>query len=430
MAELEAGAEIPGTNGCTFVEELAAEPWGKIERAKHPGHGDVLLVRYTTGEGRQLFEEAREGLEKWKSIRENNLCLQFLAIHEINGDIDTPYLVIEDGGGRPMADPSIMGGDIPQAPVVFWEWANRAIVEAHDCDFSHIGLSGLTLFVTGQEDPAYRILPIAPGARKKAALVNGGRYIPEEIESALPLDELNPDSYAAALMTAQWLTGQADPPTHGEAFREAIPYQRLRVAITNGLVPSGGKYGDPKLTEIALRRWFRMEMAEDLKEIREAKEASERTPFQQKLHDNRKLITQGGIGLGVVVLLLILVMALPRMFTTRDTINTPYGLVNLFHAALIEKNAAGAKGYTSGEATPQTDRLLDLINEMQERNLASPFNRAVPQVAGAGGMRTVKTDLRGSAGDTFIQTEMNIQENPDGTWTIVGLFFTPMRELE
>ncbi|MCC5876469.1 MAG: hypothetical protein JJU11_09660, partial [Candidatus Sumerlaeia bacterium] len=202
MDELEKGAEIPGTGNCILMEQLAAEPWGTVERATHPVHGDVLLVRYTSEEGKRLFAEAQPGLGKWKSTRENNLCEHLLSIHEIHGESETPYLVVEDGGGRPIEDPSILEGEIPQAPVVFWEWANRAIVEAHDCDFPHIGINALTLFATGNEDSPYRILPIAPGARKHASLVNGGLYIPPEITSDTALDELNPDSYAIALMTA------------------------------------------------------------------------------------------------------------------------------------------------------------------------------------------------------------------------------------
>ncbi|MCC5875474.1 MAG: hypothetical protein JJU11_04565, partial [Candidatus Sumerlaeia bacterium] len=223
---------------------------------------------------------------------------------------------------------------------------------------------------------------------------------------------------------------QKNPPTGGDQLRDAIPYQRLRVALTNGLKPSRGRYGDPKLTEIALRRWFRMEMEADINDITMAQAAAERTPLQQKIHENKKLLTQAGIGAGVLVVIILLVLAIPRMFTSRDSTQTPYGLVNLYHAALIDRNADAAKSYTTGEATPQTDRLLELIEEMKSQNLASDFSNAIPQVAGAGPVRTVKTDLRGSAGDTFIQTEMNISQGDDGIWVINGLFFNPTRELE
>lgn len=431
MSGNNVGDTIPGTNGLTHLETLHEGPWGRVVRAGRPDdEGTALVVCYTGAEGALLFAEAKAGLELWKRIREENNCPQLLDIEDIREEADEGVVIVGDPGVKPLVHPPAGGDSRLEAAVVFWEWGNRALLDARNCDFNHLGLSPITVFESpdpGDGSP-YRILPLAPGARGAALAIAGGRYTPPEISSPTPHDELDADSFALAVLTVESLAGGTDVGLDPDSIRQAIPFPRLRTILSNSLSPSGGTYADPNLTAIALRRWLKHERDADLKEVRAKTEALGRSPLQQKLHDNRRILLQAAGGVVGLVLIVALLMAIPAMITPTPTRSTPYGLLSLFHEALLEGDAAAATELTAGEASGQVAPLLALIDQMQEQNLASPFARAIPQVSGDGPVRTAKADLRGTAGDAFIETEMTLRQDDNGQWAISALFFRPLRE--
>jgi hypothetical protein len=427
LAEIEAGQEL-GTSGYTEVEIHASEPWGMVARGRNAAGQTALVVIYQGDIGRALFEEARPGLEKWQSLCRERLTPALMAIDQISDGPDAPFVVVADPGGQPLAlRPPVPVAD-PRDAVRPMIDVMRAVLSAANFELILPGVSSTTVYIT----PAggVMLLPVAPGARRHQHLIAGGRYAAPELQGNTPVDEIHAESHAIAWLVAEQVAANRQLPRDQAALASAIPYPRLRTVLRNGMSPINGCYGDEKLTLIALERWVKEQAEEDLGEIREASAAATRKPWQQWLHDHKALIKRIGIPVGglagVVLVLMLLVMCL----STPRNPTTPYGMLNLYFEALMTRDAAKTRVYTEGEATPQTDAMLGMIQMMEQGRKASRWNKAVPQVSGSGDVRNVKVDLKGVSGDLFMVAEMTIAKKPDGNWVIRTLFFDSARKDE
>ncbi|CAN5171959.1 hypothetical protein BH09SUM1_BH09SUM1_32020 [soil metagenome] len=427
MSEFDPQSAVARTS-CTLTALVAEEEWGALWRGTHPEKGNVLVVIYGPSVGGLgLYDEAAASLQQWERLASGGTAPGLLKIYQVAREENVVVLVAEDPGGRFLGE---FAGDatigLKDMGRCFAAIARSLIIaRAYEIPFV-----GLTMFGAvedkSQKDFPWRLLPIAPGARR-ASVLAAGRYAPPELADAASLPELNADSYSLARLWVDVLAQDNSFDFTKEKLREVVPYPRLRTMLNNGLTPAKGAYGDPKLTQIAIDRWLKEAADEDLKEVKETADAAGRSVAQQKLHENKGLLAKVGIGLAAVAVLVLLVMAVPAMFRSTNTNKTPYGTLNLYFAALAKGDTAGAKSYTMGEATPQTDNLKAEIERMEKAGLASKFGEGVPQVHGDGDVRTVKADLKGENHDLFMNVEMTIRKQPMTDWKIDTLFFKPLR---
>jgi hypothetical protein len=135
---------------------------------------------------------------------------------------------------------------------------------------------------------------------------------------------------------------------------------------------------------------------------------------------------QVGIGLGAAVLL----VAAWLFFQPRATLNSHYGALRLFTRALEARDLAAMQRATTGPATTMCADVLATITEMEREAKASRFARATYNVGGApAGTSAVSATVtcRGVSGDAFLQVDMNLVRQADGTWRIAELGTRPLR---
>lgn len=426
MATWQAGQAIAGT-GLTLRQRLSGEePWGTIWRTTHQTHGLTITVFYRGDVGRALFEEAQPGLRRWQELAGRSIA-GLLPILDINPN--ALCVTVADPGGPTLRERFAAGWQTLREPADALIALAKVLVFTKTYELPAVGITPDTVIETGKNpDAPWCLLPVAPGVRQHAGQMAAGRYTAPEVSGDAPLLDLNSDSYAMSWLALDIYRQDFSAPRDPATLRTELPFPRLRTILGNGLRPTKGVYDDPKFFQLALERWVKNEMAEDWKEEQERQAASVRKPWQQKLHDNQVLLKRVGIGAGSLLLVIFLVMCIPRLFTTSNTEKTPYGTVNLFFERLKAGDVAGAQKYTTGGATIQADALLREIRGMEAKNLTSRFGSAIPQVQGAGDVRTVKIDLKGVNGDLFMMAEMTIRQQPGGIWRVDELYYKPLRE--
>ncbi len=430
--DLSQGMNAPGGEG--VVEScLVREPWGEVWRGSHPRHGAALFVVYTGPHGPALFAEALPGLRRWQQVAQSGTCPELIAIHEIR-EGSPAVVVAADPGGPTLREIAAKGPIEPRKAMTIVRHAARAVLLARSYDTQAAGLSPDLLFQAPAGSPAdappWRLLPVGPNAPRAIVHVAGGRYLPPETAGHPSFLELCPDSYGLAWLAVELIAGDFMLPRDHTRIKEWIPYARLRTMLANGLTPAKGSYGDPKLIQLGIDRWLKTEAVEDIAEVEAAKRATERPPALNWIHQHRRTLIQAGVGVLVLLVILCGIYAVPRMLTPGNTTKTPYGVTNLFFEALVARDANKARGLAQGEGAGQVDRILEEIARMERDGLASPFAKAVPQVAGAGPARTVKVDLKGKNNDLFMIAEMTIRETATGDWKVDTLFFEPTRTKE
>jgi len=412
--------------GLTGASSICREEWGAIYRATHRTYGPVIAVLYAP-ESRSLFDAALPGLERWGNIAGGTVP-GLLQIREVNGETDTPLVICTDPGGPTLADYAAEPRALKDIAAVFLD-AARDLALAKTYEINLAGLTPFTLLLDPQAK-AWKLLPVFPNSARGVKQLTGGRYAPPELEVGARLDELNADSYALARLWVDVLAGMPDRPLTPEAMRELIPHPRLRTLLRNGLTPSRGVYGETKLAQLGIERWLKKEADEDIAEVEEAAASAQRTPMQQKLHEYRPLLIKAGIAAAILLVLVALLVALPKMFATPKTTKTPYGMLALWGDALVARNAPLARNYTNPGAAAQSDALISDIERMERDALASRLKTVTPNVAGDGNTRTAKIDLYGTSGDLFMKAEATIKADDSGNWKIDTLFFQPQREKE
>lgn len=422
MATWQAGQTIAEA-GVTLRQRIGGEePWGVIWRGTHATHGPVIAVFYRGDVGRALFDEARAGLARWQELAAAKLVAGLLPILELNED--APYLLVPDGGGRTIRERFVGGWPSLREPADALVAIAKILVYTKTYELPAVGITPDNVIESGPHgDAPWSLIPVAPSATRQAAQVSAGRYAAPEVVAGGNIAELNADSYGLSWLALDIYRKDFSAPRDPARIREQLPYQRLRTILGNGLRLNKGIYDDPKFFQLALERWIKNEMAEDSKEEDERQAAQVRKPWQQKLHDNRTIITRAGIALGSVILLLLMVMCVPKLFVAGATEKTPHGLVKLYYKALVANDPATAKKYTTNMAGPMTDQLLAEIHSMEAKSQCSKFAQAVPGIQGDGAARNVKTDLKGKNGDLFMMTEMTIRQQPGGEWRIDELYF-------
>lgn len=418
--------------GCTLRESLHLADWGSIWRGEHPAHGPIIAVLYDGAGGPDLFKEALPGLKRWKSLNETATAMEFVSLLEIREDPVAPATLCADPGGPTWRAYSNAAAEDPEAIIRGIKDLALGLVMTRTYDIEVLGIFPEAIIgadpkggLDAKQKP-WRLIPVAPGVRR--SIVAGGRYYPPEFSQDSNLSQLCPDTYGLVWIAIESLSGDPTLGRDPALLQEKVRLRRLRLVLGNGVKPSQGSYGDPKLLQLGLDRWLKNEASEDLDEIRQAEAAARRTGKQQFIFEHRRLLIGAGIGFLALLALIGCLLALPALFIPRATTGTPVGISQLFCEALVDRDAAKAKSYTTGEATAQVDRLLADIERMETENLTSRFAKASPMVRGAGETRTVKADLYGSAGDAFMVIEFTIREQEEDRWAVVNLFFQPLRE--
>lgn len=431
MAQRVAGTEIPSLSS-TLREPLHRASWGDIWRAEHQSHGAVILVLYDGEGGPDLFREALPGLKRWKTLNETATATEFVTLLEIIEHPTAPATISADPGGPTWKAFTTAASEDPVALVRAVREVALGLVMTRTYDIEVLGIFPDAIVganpkggLDAKQKP-WRLIPVAPGVRRVA--VAEGRYYPPEFTPDCNALQLCPDTYGLVWIAIEALSGEPNLPREPALLHEKVRLQRLRLVLGNGVKPSQGSYGDPKLLQLGLDRWIKNEAEEDLEEIRRAEAAARRTGKQQFLFEHRRLLIGSAIGFLALLAVIGCLLAIPALFIPKSTTGTPVGLSQLFCEALVRRDAAKAKSYTAGEATDQVDRLLADITRMEQENLTSRFAKAAPAVRGAGETRTVKATLFGSAGDAFMDIEFTIREREKGKWTVENLFFQPLRE--
>ncbi|MEQ8820852.1 MAG: hypothetical protein RLY93_11460 [Sumerlaeia bacterium] len=470
---LKAG-EAWGPDG--FVPEtlVLAEAWGEIWRGQLKEADPAFLVVYATEAGRRLYAEAAPHLERWKVLAETFSAPGLLNIRAMHGDAEVPHLLVEDPGGpivKSLAEEAMnlkakaaglkaqantlkgaeakglkgQAGELEaQAAKTFSlkkearmaQSAAKASYDALSHGLGPVNLTPLTIV----EDPSkvgpadaenrWRLIPVAPGVSREAALLGGGRYTAPELAAAKAPDEVHADVYAISWIWAECAAGNFELPRKTQALRNAVPFKRLVTILEGGITPRNGQYPDPKMTRLAADRYAKKEADEDATEVLAARAAEGRSPAQQKLYENRGLLIKGGIALASVILLIVVILNVKKLVIPTNTTGTPYGVVNLYFDALIDGDADEAKTYASGGGVMHTDMLLADIRRMENEELASKFTTAVPQVSGSHAeVRQANVDLKGENGDMFMEAVLTLRKQGE-EWVIEQVLFEPTRTKE
>lgn len=429
--ELAPGNLIQGTS-YVLGDALAEDAWGRLWRARDDQGKEVFAVTYETEAGAALFREALPALKRWREVATPSACPEHLPIVQIEEHGPIPFVLVKDPGGTTLREFSGGKPMDPSGAAKAMTAISGALLRGTSYDIHvHNITPDSIIAVPGDQSTPWRLLPIAPGVKKHADQVWNGRYAPPELARTDDINKLKPDMYALSWMLADLIAGDFSLPRDQSRLKEHLPYPRLRTLLGNGMRPRDGSYGDPKLTEMGLKHWVAADAQDDLAEARRAmQEAQGGGPAKLKhsIKDNQKIITQAAALLLIVILILAGIFIVPGMLRAKNTVNTPYGLSNLFIEALVERDADKARQYTTGEATGVVETMLREIQAMEDQNQASRFAEGVPVVAGAGNARTVKVDLKGENGDLFMIAEMTIQREDGNEWKVEKLFYKSTRE--
>lgn len=429
MSPLEAGKEIHGTP-LVANSPVWQESWGAVWRGTHDKYGDVFIVIYDGESGPALFQEVLPSLKRWKEVSDLGATPGLLGIHEIIETGSSPMLVIENPGDRTLHEVAREHrlelnklGKVMHA-------VSKGVLLARSYEIWSTGLCPqIVVKDRGFQGGGWRLMPVAPCAIHHAREVAEGIYVPPEVKPGAEISKLCPDSFALSWMFADLAAGEVIQPRQPAILHQKLPYARLRTLVENGMQPLEGSYGDPKMAQLGIDRWLKEGVEEDIREHRQ-EERAKTSKLPAFMIGREKLFMQLGIGAVLLIVIGMAVAYVPSLFSVKNTRNTPYGISNLFLGEIMERDAAGAKEYARGAATGQVDRLLAAIKAMEDANLASPFNRAVPQVHGDGKARTVKVDLWGENGDVFMIAEMTIRADDQGIWTVDELFYKELRTVE
>jgi hypothetical protein len=425
MSETKKESKFPAEYGTLGEVVYADKAWGGIWHGEHASFGKVLFVIYSTGDGREMLKEALPVLERWKLLAHGS-APGLLNVLDVKADARVPHVVVKGTDGSTLHTRIHHGQMEVKDRMRAIAAVAKTLSLSKTYEIPFVGIAPWSIIAVQDHDAPWQLIPVAPGAVKHAKLLNHGKYIPPSIGQG-DINELNPDVFSLSLIGIEAVVGDF----HGEespvAKRDAVPYERLRMILTNGLKQNKGAYDDPKMLQLALERWIKAEADEDIKEHQAKVAASQRTPFQQRVFENRRLLIGGGGAVLGLIFCVFVVICIMNAFSSENTEHTPYGMLNLYFEAIEDGDAAEAKKYATGAAAIVTDNLLAEIRSLEERNLASKFAEAVPRVAGDTGTRTAKIDLKGENGDLFMEAEATIRVEPTGEWRITDLYFKPLR---
>ena len=314
MTMFSAGQKSKALN-LTLDSLVVAENWGEIWRCRQENLGHVFLLAYQKEQGKKLFEEAREALEKWQQVTASGAS-GFLKIHQILGRGQVPLLMIENPQGKTVREffSSEERVVVPSARMALS--CAKAICAAKSYGLAPLGFSPDTIVQdAGNKEAPWRLMPVLPGLFSQETSPGDGRYTPQlqapkappeqkkgadlwshehaEDLIALKIPDFNTDVFTLSWIWAEAALQDFECLHEPQQLKDRIHFPRLKMLIQNGLsAAKNGVFTSPDLTEIAITNWLKREAVHDREdyeaylEEEKAKELAAQKKAAAKSFDN------------------------------------------------------------------------------------------------------------------------------------------------
>jgi hypothetical protein len=420
MATLEPGSEFLGM---TLNSVIAAEQWGSIWRASHPQYGRVIAILYL-GEGGDAVAEyplaQRDLWNRHAMAGEPFAEIRFAGYMGFGDGREAPYLLCEDPGGATLRETLAAGRMDPKDATAMAASLAKGLGALNSDGSGPWGLAPEYILRTAAG--GWKMLPVC--AHPAVPLTAAARYYPADAQSAPQPLMHRPDVYALSSLWASAIAGNLDAPLAPAAVRAAVPLSRLGMMILNNMTPQRGQYTEHRLVHMAAERWIRQDAAADEAEAAEARAAAQRSPFMQKLHENRAILRRIGSATAAVAGLVLGYYLVTALFSTRNTEMTPRGVSALYFEAIVKKRVATAAGLEIGEATGAAQSILRAVEQLEREGKASALAAASsPQMRADTNPIQARTTLIGEGGEPILTVEYVISRREDGTHRISRVLF-------